>query len=212
MKIFTFYSDSHKHLLDLFLKSFFKNCSLDLTIKKIDQKCSGDYHSNGWKEAMVSKIQYIIDSLKQCDEGEIMIHSDCDILICDNIDGYIEESLSNKDIVFQWDSSGVCMGFFACVKNNLTVKFFDKLLFNLHLHKDDQYCANHLLSIDEFKNLKWDLFDHKCFTVGMLNIMYNEDIEISIPKDLNIFHANFSPNLNLKTQLMQKVFDFLNYQ
>ena len=76
MKIFTFYSDSHKHLLDLFLKSFFKNCNLDLIVKKIDQKCSGDYHSNGWKEAMISKIQYIIDSLNQCNEGEIMVHSD----------------------------------------------------------------------------------------------------------------------------------------
>ena len=90
MKIFTFYSDSHKHLLDLFLKSFFKNCNLDLTIKKIEQKCSGDYHSNGWKESMVSKIQYIIDSLNQCNEGEIMIHSDCDVLICSNIENYIK--------------------------------------------------------------------------------------------------------------------------
>jgi hypothetical protein len=210
MKIFTFYSDSHKHLLDLFLKSFFKNCNLDLTIKKIDQKCSGDYHSSGWKESMVSKIQYIIDSLKQCDEGEIMIHSDCDILICNSIDTYIEESLLNKDIVFQWDSSGVCMGFFACIKNDLTVKFFNELLLNLHFHKDDQYCANHLLSIDEFKNLKWCLFDYRTYTIGMENKMYSQGQSFNIPSDIKIFHANFTANLKDKTNLMNSVFYFLN--
>ncbi len=210
MKLFTFYSDSHKHLLDLFLKSFFKNCKLDLTIRKIEQKCSGDYHSNGWRDSMVSKIQYIVDSLNQCNEGEIMIHSDCDILICDNIENYIKDSLLNKDIVFQWDSSGVCMGFFACVKNNISVDFFNELLLNLDNHQDDQYCANYLLSLDKFKNLKWDLFDYKCFTIGMLNTMYSENLEIKLPQELNIFHANFSPNLKLKTELMQKVFNFLN--
>ena len=113
-------------------------------------------------------------------------------------------------MVFQWDSSGICMGFFACIKNDLIINFFNELLSNLDFHKDDQYCANHLLSIDQFKNIKWGLFDHKCFTIGMLNKMYSEDCEISLPQELNIFHANFSPNLNLKTQLMQKVFDFLN--
>jgi hypothetical protein len=211
MKIFTFYSDSHKHLLDLFLKSFFKNCNLDLTIRKIDQKCSGDYHSNGWQESMINKIQYIIDSLDQCSDGEIMIHSDCDVLICSNIENYIKNSLINKDILFQWDSSGVCMGFLACIKNDITIKFFNELLKNLPNHKDDQYCANYLLSIEEFKNLKWGLFDHKCFTVGMLKIMYNQNSEIKLPQELNIFHANFAPNLKLKTELMQKVFDFIIY-
>lgn len=210
MKIFTFYSESHKDLLDLFLKSFLKNCNLDLVIRKIDQKCSGDYHSEGWKDSMVSKIQYIIDSLDQCDDGEIMIHSDCDILICNNIENYIKESLLNKDIMFQWDSSGVCMGFFSCIKNNLTIEFFNQLLSNLENHRDDQYCANYLLSTSQFKNLKWGLFDYRCFTIGMLNIMYSENCEISLPKELNIFHANFSPNLNLKKQLMQRAFDFLN--
>ena len=210
MKIFTFYSDSHKHLLDLFLKSFFKNCNLDLIVKKIDQKCSGDYHSNGWKEAMISKIQYIIDSLNQCNEGEIMVHSDCDILICSDIENYIKESLINKDILFQWDSSGVCMGFFACIKNDITIKFFNDLLSNLDFHIDDQYCANSLLNSEEFSLLKWGLFDYKTYTIGMENKMYSIEESFNIPSDIKIFHANFTANLKDKTDLMNCVFDFLN--
>ena len=210
MKIFTFYSDSHKHLLDLFLKSFLKNSNLDLNIRKIEQKCSGDYHSDGWKNSMASKIQYIIDSLNQCSEGEIMIHSDCDILICSNIEDYIKESLFNKDIVFQWDSSGVCMGFFACIKNDLVVKFFNRLLADLHLHTDDQYCANHLLDSAEFNSLKWGLFDYKTYTIGMENKMYSPDCSFNIPSDIKIFHANFAQNLKDKTELMNRVFDFFN--
>jgi hypothetical protein len=210
MKIFTFYSDSHKHLLDLFLKSFFKNCNLDLIIKKIDQKCSGDYHSNGWKESMVSKIQYIIDSLNQCSEGEIMVHSDCDVLICSNIEDYIKESLVNNDIVFQWDSSGVCMGFFACIKNDITIKFFRELLKDLPNHKDDQYCANSLLNSNEFSSLKWKLLDYRAYTIGMENKMYSRQESFNIPSDMKIFHANFTANLKDKTDLMNSVFDLLN--
>jgi len=208
MKFFTFYSDSHKHLLDLLLKSFFKNCNLDLTIRKITQKCSGDYHSDGWKESMVNKIQYIIDSLKQCDNEEIMIHSDCDILICSDIEDYIKKSLIDKDIIFQWDSGGVCMGFFACIKNDITINFFQELLLNLDFHIDDQYCANSLLNNEKFSSLRWGLFDYKTYTIGMENKMYSQEGSFSIPSDMKIFHANYTANLKDKTELMQKVFEF----
>jgi hypothetical protein len=209
MKFFTFYSDSHKHLLDLFLKSFFKNCNLDLIVRKIEQKCSGDYHSNGWQESMINKIQYIIDSLNQCNDGEIMIHSDCDILICSDIDNYIKESLDNNDISFQWDSTGVCMGFFACVKNDITIDFFNKLLSNLCFHIDDQHCANSLLNSIEFSSLKWKLFDLRTYTIGMENKMYSQKESFNIPSNMKIFHANFTLNLKDKTDLMNSVFNFL---
>ena len=64
MKIITFYSDSHKSLYDIFIKSFNDNLSSKHTLltKKINQiSPSGEYNSKGFDLAMEEKIIWIID-------------------------------------------------------------------------------------------------------------------------------------------------------
>lgn len=206
MKAFTFYSESHKHLLDLLVKSFLSHSNLDLTIRKIPQESSGDYHSQGWEESMVRKVQYIVDSLSMCDPDEIMIHLDSDIIINKDFDSYIEDNMTKNscDIIFQWDSSGICMGFFACKNCDRIKNFFQHLLDQLPNHRDDQYCANHLLK-HEYKDLNVGIFDENVYTIGMNHPMYSRGMSIKIPSNWKAFHANFTQSLQDKTDLLQAV-------
>jgi hypothetical protein len=205
MKICTFYSDSHSKLIEMSIKTFLKHCSSDILIKKIKQTCSGDYHSEGWNSAMIQKLDYIIECLKNSIDQEIVVHSDCDILYFKNCENIIKEELNDNDIIFQWDSSGVCMGFFAAKNSKRVIDFFEKIRTDLHLHQDDQFCANAVISSTEFSDLKIAIFSNKFFTIGMNN---KQNDQIYLPKDISIFHANFVPNLKTKTLLMETVYDY----
>jgi len=206
MKAFTFFSESHRHLLDLLVKSFLNHSNIDLVIRKIPQECNGDYHSDGWGDSMCKKIKYIIDSLSMCEDNEIMIHIDSDIIINHGFDDYIENNMSKKeaDIMFQWDSSGVCMGFFACKNSSEVKSFFSELLKLLPGHVDDQHCANYLLR-NKYKHLKSFIFDQNVYTIGMDHPMYSSGMLINIPVDWKVFHANFTQNLQDKTELLEVV-------
>lgn len=206
MKAFTFYSESHKHLLDLLVNSFLRHSSIDLVIRKIPQECNGNYHSDGWRDSMHKKIQYVLDSLSMCEDGEIMIHIDSDIIINEGFDDYIENTMSEKeaDIIFQWDSTGVCMGFFSCRNSPEVRSFFLELLKLLPSHIDDQHCANHLLR-NEYKHLKSFIFDKNVYTIGIDHPMYSSGMSINIPANWKVFHANFTRNLKDKTVLLQSI-------
>ena len=84
MKIYTFFTDSHKSLLDIFLKNFPYNENTELNIKWFPQECKdGSYMSDGWVSTMRRKVEYILQSLNETPEGEWFVHSDCDIVLFD---------------------------------------------------------------------------------------------------------------------------------
>lgn len=207
MKFFTFYSESHKPLLDLFCKSYFDHCDEDLYIKKIQQKCNGDYHSDGWKNSMKDKLQFILDSLNICADNELMVHCDSDIIFNKGCSEYINSVFKDVDIAFQWDSSGVCMGFFVCKTSSRVKDFFLKMLNNIDNFVDDQYCANFYIKNKEFSDLKFGIFGNEVYTIGMNNVMYSDSMKIKIPKNWKIFHANFTPNLKSKLSLLKMVYN-----
>lgn len=205
MKFFTFYSKSHKPLLDLFSKSFLKNCESDLIIRKIKQKCNGDYHSSGWKDSMKDKVKYILDSLDMCKEGEVMIHADSDIIFRQGCEQYIQQYTSENDISFQWDSAGICMGFFCCKNIPIVRSFFEKVYSQLDNFDDDQIAASHILKSKGFQNLKFAVFDKNVYTVGMDIPIYLGG-DVTIPKNWFIFHANFTKDLKSKIELLNKAY------
>jgi len=122
MKIYTFYTDTHKKLHEYFLESVTINSNLTVVSDYFNQECNGNYMSDGWNNTMLKKVDQII---KACENNEVFIHSDCDVFFKKDIYNDIIEELGELDIAFQDDSSsGLCMGFFICKPSEIIVNLF----------------------------------------------------------------------------------------
>jgi len=174
MKVYIFYTDSHKILLDdFFLPSIKNEYNAELNITKFEQKCpSGRLNSNGWIETMYFKVDTILKGINENinKQNNIFIHSDIDIQFfgdfikdCKNI-----FSQSNCDILFQKGGRSICMGFFICKANTKTKQFFTDIKSKMKTNgKNDEYNAKELLNIphnlskkDLRKSIKRNGFDN----------------------------------------------------
>ena len=174
MKVYIFYTDSHKILLDdFFLPSIKDEYNAELDITKYVQKCpSGRLNSNGWIETIYFKIDTILKGINENinKQNNIFIHSDIDIQFFGN---FIEDcknifSQSNCDILFQKGGRSICMGFLICKANTKTKQFFTDIKSKMKANgKNDEYNAKELLNIphnlskkDLRKSIKRNGFDN----------------------------------------------------
>ena len=200
MKVYTFFSDSHKEFYNLFLESFPFEDDFDLEIKYFPQECEG------WSNTMKRKIDYILYSLEHTKENEIFIHSDIDIVFYDKIKTDILNLMIGYDILFQRDnkdnSRSLCMGFFACVKNDKTVNFFKKIYTELHKYDNDQTAVNSLIKNSK---LKYGNLPSGYYSVGVENGLWEGNDNIKIPEKILIHHANFTIGVENKIKLINLV-------
>jgi hypothetical protein len=230
MKIITFYSDSHKSLYDIFVKSFNDNLSSKHTLltKKINQiSPSGEYNSKGFDLAMVEKLIWIIDNIDVNDSSP-MVFTDCDVQFFRDL----EFDISEHDILFQHDYHNnfnyswfpgetnklgqypnYCAGFFICRQSEKVKKFFqdvkDNLIKNLNGTLHDQTMMNKM--INDGYDLNHGILDSNLYwTVG-----FSTNGEVWNGQDINVpniimHHANFTIGVNNKIKLMSLVRSKIN--
>jgi hypothetical protein len=104
----TFWTDSHRPLLDHFLRTWTDTQTIPLTVHRFPQECkSGAFMSQGWNATMLRKVALILESLES---PRPFWHLDCDLRfyrqLPDDFDGY--------DLVLQQDKEGPCAGLFWC--------------------------------------------------------------------------------------------------
>lgn len=212
MKVYTFFTETHKVLLPIFLNSFPFEDGFDLEIKYFPQECqSGNFESNGWDKTMRKKIEYILYSLDKTNENDFFVHSDIDIQFFGNIKNDLLKLIneSNKDILFQDDNNIMCMGFFICKKNNRTLNFFNKILSDLHNHKNDQIAVNYHLN---YMDISYDKLPNRYYTIGLNHKLWNgESINFEIPSDILMHHANYTIGVENKIKLLNIIKQKLTY-
>jgi hypothetical protein len=210
IKHYTFFSETHRIFLKYFLNTFPFDERVDLNIRFMPQECqTGEFVSDGWKQTMTRKVEYIIDAFNELNEGDIFIHTDADIIF---IKPYVDEMLKemqDADIIFQEDIGIVCMGLFMCKVTRETRKFFTEVLNCLPNHQHDQDAANALIRKKSF-NLKIKLFSHKFFNHGFLRKHYTGEDTILLPPDMIMFHANFAVGVETKLKLIKLVLKHYN--
>lgn len=206
LKIYTFYTDSHKKILDeYFLPSLYKtNKDLEVKIKKFDQKCiSGDYMSDGWCETMMNKVDYILKSINET-WGDVFIHADCDIQFFGPIKEDIIKQLADFDMVAQNDGEEMCCGFFACRSNNKTKTLFENVKKEINDKYNDQQATNKLA-----KNfVSYSFLDEKYYSIYRMTNKKVWDISMEIknlPKNILVHHANWTVGIDNKIELMNIV-------
>ena len=154
MKVYIFYTQSHKILLDAwFLPSIKHEYNAELDITEYEQKCkSARLGSEGWLETMYFKIDTILNGIKEHigKENNVFIHSDIDIQFFGNFIQDCDDLFkkSNCDILFQKGGRSICMGFFICRANEKTKRFFTDIKTNMKQNKQhDEKNAKLLLNI-----------------------------------------------------------------
>jgi hypothetical protein len=207
MKIYTFYSDSHKYLYDIFIESLRdSNPEIDVVTDILDQEGSGSFMENGWESTMDKKLDQII---RACEIGETFIHSDSDVIFLKDIKEEILLELGDSDIAFQDDGEvGLCMGFFICKPNPKIISLFKKVKEILpEFQGHDQNAIN---SIIKNYGVNYKKLSHRFFNYGQTRhkIWNGEDFEV--PKNVLVFHANWTIGIENKLKLISLVKQQIN--
>jgi len=233
MKVYIFYTDSHKILLDdFFLPSIKNEYNAELNITKFEQKCpSARLNSNGWIETMYFKVDTILKGINENinKQNNIFIHSDIDIQFFGN---FIEDckdifSQSNYDILFQKGGRSICMGFFICKANTKTKQFFTDIKYKMKQNlKNDEYNAKQLLNIPHrynennldkpnlFENkyyIKWNYLPSKKYINGThVAISTANGIFKEPPKTTIMHHATCTTGVENKIKQLNYVKNYFN--
>lgn len=208
LKLYTFYTDSHKKLLEeYFLPTFNEtNKDLILKIKKFEQECSsGNYMSSGWYQIMMKKVDYILESIEES-WGEIFIHADCDIIFFGSIKDDIIKQIEEKDMAAQDDGGEICCGFFACRANEKTKSLFEKVKEEMNEKFNDQQATNKLAK----KYVSCKFLDENYYSIyrNTNKKVWNKNISIKekeIPKQMLVYHANWTVGVENKIELINKI-------
>jgi len=198
MKVYTYYTDSHKSFYDGYFSKTLEG--FEIVAFKGEQECkTGSYYQDGWKNTTMKKVDIFI---KACEENQndIFLYSDVDIQFFGPIKQTLLEELGDYDIAFQNDYlGGMCSGFFVCRGNERTLKMFQNMKKNESTYLEDQHALNMNLNHVKFKPLS-----SKFWTFGAYQTQWkNQNFEI--PDDILMHHANWTEGLQNKKLLLDFV-------
>jgi hypothetical protein len=213
MKIYTFYTNSHKKLLvDFFIPSLFKYENCDLIIEHHTQECSsGSYMSANWNLTMKKKIKMILRGIDENPE-KTFIHSDCDIKFFDKFIDTELDQLYQYDLLCQKDGKkDLCAGFMFIKSNGKTYRLFLDILKNLDSFKNDQDALNYYVkNCNNIYNISYNFLDNKYYNLYFSSLKekslkwnpYTDPLP-HIPNNIKVFHANWIIGVDKKIKTMQ---------
>lgn len=235
MKLYSFYTESHKVLLnDWFIPSI--KDDYEVVLKESPQTCSeGIFHAEGWNVCMLDKIKFIINAIKE-EEGEVFVYSDVDIQFFKPTKKIILELIEKRDMVIQRDNSsgGLCAGFFAAKANEKMLRLWEhiecqliKIIENNRIDAslfDDQVLLNKMLtpnrlifgigdvlrisrsSLPNSQGIKWSYLPDTFFTHGVsTGRCWKPGDTFDVPRGIVAHHANWTIEVENKIALLKYV-------
>jgi hypothetical protein len=210
MKLYTFYTETHKNLLDdYFLPSFEKHNlkrHFDLEVLNGDQfSKTGDFNSDGTLDTWDQRLGMFIELIEE-NIDKWIIYSDCDIQFFGD---FYEDIMSlakdeKTDMFAQSDQGTICMGFMMVKCNKISKKFFQKIRKELKNFSNDQMCANHYKGHIRYQLLPED----KYFTIASVNgggVWKKGDHNMILPDNMLVHHGNYTIGIENKVALMDFV-------
>jgi len=217
MKLITYYTDSHKRMLDeYFLPSLekIKFNMEDLIMKNGNQYDSdGSYTHPKFNTITGDKLKFILNSLLMHEDEEFICFSDIDIQF---FKSFIDDFNENYELYKQYDIIGqndvpmrgqdgvFCTGFMYIKNTEQVHNFFRTLISNIQKFEHDQYCFNHYKH--EIKTYLLD--SNKYFNIALLNNCASwtpNQTNYKIPQDIIMHHANWTVGVENKLALLKFV-------
>ena len=208
MKLYTFYTPSHRDLFSIFRRALPEDDRIELQILDMPQECpSATYMGKGWQETMHRKVQYVMQALDETPEGEWFVHSDCDVVLFPGwADLILDWPECPHDMMIQNDLRYeiLCAGFFFCKSNAVTKKLWRTVYDEMHLYDHDQTALNVILQRTPDINVR--VLSPSYFTYGALDrgVWEGEPFKIPDVKNLKMFHANWTKGVENKIWLMKE--------
>lgn len=214
MKIYIYYTQTHKDLMDKFLiPTLSVDNKLQPQIVELEQKCqTGFYMTDGFVATMIDRTELMLELCET--EQEPFIHCDSDVQffnpVCDDIHEQLK--IHNCDILAQDDAEGGhCCGFMVVVPSKKTCDMFKQAIMHMKKHNvHDQVAINFLIprlnvaavALDETYFSIWRSTNHQ---------PWNPNMKLrNIPHDIRIHHANWTGGVQWKEQMMQQVRDYVD--
>lgn len=198
MKVYTYYTESHR----IMFEKYFKPSVLDLDIESTigDQECqTGSYYQDGWKKTTMKKVDVFIRAVKE-NMNDIFVFSDVDIQFFGPIKDQLLNELGDGDIAIQNDyNGGLCSGFFICRGNERTLKMFESMKNNYDSYLEDQHALNMNL---KFCNVK--VLSNRFWTFGSYGTQWKGQ-NFDIPDNLLMHHSNWTEGIDNKIKLLDIV-------
>lgn len=198
MKIYTYYTESHKDLFENYFSKTVEDLEIDSTIG--EQECkSGSYYSDGWKTTTMKKVDVFIKAVNE-NMGDIFVFSDVDIQFFGPIKDALIQELGEFDIAIQNDyNGGLCSGFFVCRGNERTLKMFESMRDNHDQYLEDQHALNMNLN-----HCNYTVLSTRFWTFGSFGTQWKNQ-NFDIPDNLLMHHSNWVEGIDKKVELLKIV-------
>ncbi len=203
-RLLTFYSDSHGILYKDYLKPSVDTINeYDLIPEKYEQIGGGNFMDNGWKDSMFKKLEFILQTIKEC-WGECFVFADADVIFLDKSIEQLKYELGDYDAAFQRDIDDLCAGFFIMRANNSSLHFIEECMRKYDEYPEDQTAMR--LNNDL---IKYKLLSNDIFNISMINggKVWDGELFSNIPKNIKAFHANWSIGVKAKIDLFNIILE-----
>lgn len=217
---YTFFTDSHKSLLEYFLSTFQYEADFDLKIRYANQ-VTVDGTSHNWKSTnffitVRQKLNYLNEIADSLQDGDMFIFLDCDIICLHPIRDFFIEQLGDADIAFQNDGAEFCTGCFICRVSDKIRRLFKEAITEQYSSMDDQAVINAMLHEPQYANITTAILSKRaCNYNKLIDGVYDPSKADSFPvaelKSINpvLYHTNYTIGVYNKLHMTRLVLKHL---
>lgn len=213
IKLYTFFTESHRVLLDHYFLPSLKSINDDFDIEVIEFEQDGHeshYMGSGWNTMMLNKVHLILRAIEE-NWGSVFVYADVDIQFFRPFAKDVLTLLGDNDFVVQRnypDDRGYCAGFFICRANEKTQQLWQKILDDMHANPryDDQTPMSKNLKEGTIPGLLYAPLGLEFFNIGILtDRRWNPGEEFQIPANIILHHANWTVGMDNKIKQLEYV-------
>lgn len=206
MRLYTFYTPSHKILLENYFLPSIKD-NYEVIVAKIeDQVCpSARFYSKNWSLAVANKADLIIKAIEE-NWGNYFIYSDVDIQFFKPTEEYILSHIKDLDLLAQAathlvSEKRVCTGFMVIKANNKSLEIWRDI--KNSLTKTNKYGDQHYFNqfLKKYK-INYELLPIEFYLPA--NIWKVGDY-LKIPSNIILHHANWTVGIDNKIKQLDYV-------
>jgi hypothetical protein len=171
-----------------------------VAIRNYDYTGKHDFGTAGFNSTVNNRAQYLHEYLTAGFDCWIL---DADLIFLDPLDQIAIPE--DADIFAQHDpDSGICMGFVYFRSTLHTIRFAELLALNTRHDKcNDQIIANAVYS--KMKDPPKLVYCETAMSFGLIAGELWNGQEFNLPKETQVFHANYTVGLENKTKLLEYV-------
>ena len=205
MKLYTYYTDSHRYLFETFLKksiNYYGEYELNAGVG--EQRCSdGGFCTENFGKTCFEKIKFMIES-NEWESNEIIMFCDSDVIFLNKTKEFFLNELGKLDMIFQNDDNTCNTGIYLCRKNKRVKSLLENVLLKNNYH-NEQVALNDIINNHD---IKYKLFDYKVWNVKFSGIdPWDGQVDINFPPDILMYHANYMLGTENKKKALQLAFN-----